>query len=405
MDYKEKVMAYANVIQVFSDSRMDIVTALEGKITQSSGDAERQDFWKEVQGRVYRNNYYSEITNMIHLEKYNSNNIQSAPIISNLVRSPNLLDWIHLLPRFEEEVAFVMDYQKENYIMEKASDAQAFQACLGSLQFFNDALKSGKSLEQLFEYIPLVTWSVESLLATKQLHKDFQSFLMESFVPVLRAHNAAVMVFLDLLNRETEYLKEAEMQKRELSQSSLFTRDYEPEHINLYIPEDPSKIDPSVQDPYLDAFSRSLMVIFKGGKIEGPRADQAKREWHFTPLSNLYRLRIFTDKLGCTDSYTPVVSPKVLSNASNIVYAHLKCYNERNLLEASILGIENVIMDSQKTEFKEFAVNRFYDMLKSLEEDLQNLLSEGLVTAQGVAETLHRIKVRGEIYGLYFPSH
>ena len=401
-------MAYANVIQVFSDSRIEIIDAVEAKVKASSGDEDRQGFWKEVIGRIYRNNYYTEITSMIHLEKYNSHNIQSSPIIADLVVSPNIVEWIKMIPKFMDEVDFMLDYQKDNFIMEKPSDAQAFEACLGSLQFFNDAIAQGKSLEELFEYIPLLTWSIEALLATRQLHRDFTSFILDSIFPVLRAHRATVLAFLDLVEREDEFTKQAEENKVELARSTIFSdRNYEPEKLNLYIPEDPSKTNPDVQDPYLDTFCRSLLVIFNGGKIMGPRVDQAKRDWYFTPLSMLYRLRMHCEKLGCLDSYIPVISPKVLSTAANNIYAHDKFYCEHNLLESSILAIENVIIEAQTASdgVKPFLVNRFNEILQQLKKDLEDLLGLGLITAQGAGQTLKRVLARGEIYGLYFPNH
>jgi len=402
MDYREKVMAYANVIQVFSDDRHEIVSALEAKVNSITMPPEQQEFWREVTGRVYRNSFYSEILEMIYLEKKYSTSIDSAPSVATIVNSPNLLKWIHLLPKFEEEVAFLLDYQKDNYVTEKANDTQAFNSCIGSLQFFNDGIVKGKSLEELFKYIPLMTWSIESLLITKQLNSQFQDFILNSFIPVLRAHRAAVLVFLDLVNKEDEYLqKEAETTKEGLTESTIFNRKYEPEKINLYVPADPTETDPNSEDPYLDGFAYTLRYMFNRRQLTGPRVDQIKKDWYFAPLSHLYRLRMHSDMLGCTDEYTPVMSPKLLNSAANKVYAHLKCYSERNLLESSILAIENVIMESQNTKYKDIYVGTFSELYVMLEENLAGLLRVGLVTSKGVADTLKRVRLRGEVYGLH----
>ena len=399
MDYREKVMAYANVIQVFSEDRADIVSALEAKVNAVDTTDDRHEFWSEVMGRVYRNCYFTEIHEIIHLEKKHGATLDAAPSTTTIVNSPNILKWISLLPKFQEEVDFLLDYQKDNHILEKATNEQAFNACIGSLQFFNDALVNQKSLEELFKYIPLMTWSIESLLITKQLNPQFLDFLKTSFIPLLRAHRAAVLVFLDLVENEEIYLNEAKSTGSQLTKSSIFNRDYQPEKINLYIPPEHTSTDSA--DPYLDALSYTLLDGSNQKRISGYRFEQVKKAWFFTPLSQLYKLRLHSDMLGVTNSYTPVMSPKLLNVAYNRVYAHIKCYDERNLLESSILGIENIIMDFQKNPYKEIYAVKFSEAFEYLKENLDDMLRLGLITHEGKIETIKRIQLRGEVYGIY----
>lgn len=405
MNYREKVMAYANVIQIFSSEEEQLNDVLNAKIQAAMHDQESLEFWTEVHGRIHRNSLYNEIKELIQIEKKHLEHVEQYPNVTTVVRSPSLLKWLSLLPKYEEEVNFLLDHQKQNFIVEKASDQQSFNACIGSLQFFNDAITQGKSLEELFKYIPLVTWSIESLLVTKQLDKRFEDFILTNFVPVLRAHKQACLIFLDLVNNEETYMAEAKRVAGGVSKSSIFSREYKPETINLNIPVDPKKTNPEAEDPYLDALSFSLRYMFETGNLTGPRVEQATRDWFFAPLSHLYRLRMHSDMLGCTDDYTPVMSPKLLVSASNKLYTHLKMYSERNLLESSILGIENIIMESQETSYKQLYIPRFKEALEMLRETLQDLLREGLVTGKGVSETLDRVKMRGEVYDIYDPGN
>lgn len=401
MNYREKVMAYANVIQIFSSDEEQLNQVLDSKIQSAMHKADDIEFWTEVRGRIHRNSLYHEIIEIIQIEKKHLGHVEQYPNVASLVRSPNLKKWLSILPKYEDEVNFLLDYQKDNHITEKPNDEQRFKACLGSLQFFNDAITRGLSMEELFKYIPLVTWSIESLLVTKNLHEGFKSFILDNFVPVLRAHKAAVIIFLDLVDNEETYLEEEEKNKIAVSKSSIFTREYEPETLTLNIPVDPKTINPDAEDPYLDSLSFGLRYMFERDSLTGPRVEQATRDWFFAPLSHLYRLRLHSDMLGCTDSYTPVMSPKLLNSSSNKLYTHLKLYGERNLLESSILGIENLIIESQGTDYKEVYKPRFIEALDMLHERLQDLLKEGLVTGKGVAETLERVKSRGEAYGIY----
>lgn len=401
MNYREKVMAYANVIQIFSSDEEQLNQVLDAKIQTAMHKPEDIEFWTEVRGRIHRNSMYHEIIEIIQIEKKHLGHVEQYPNVASIVRSPKLKKWLAILPKYEEEVNYLLDHQKENHITEKPTDEQRLQACLGSLQFFNDAITKGLSMEQLFKYIPLVTWSIESLLVTKNLHEGFKEFILDNFIPVLRAHRAAVIIFLDLVNNEETYIAEAEKNKVPLAKSSIFTREYEPETITLNIPADPKEIDKDAEDPYLDSLSFSLRFMFERDKLTGPRVEQATRDWFFAPLSSLYRLRIHSDILGCTDTYIPVMSPKLLNSASSKLYTHLKVYSQRNLLESSILGIENLIMESQDSQYKELFKPRFIEALQMLHDRLQELLAEGLVTGKGVAETLERVKLRGEAYGIY----
>ncbi|MFF2798059.1 hypothetical protein, partial [Lysinibacillus xylanilyticus] len=270
MDYKEKVMAYANVIQIFSSEEDELNQVLDTKIQNSMHKPEELAFWTEVRGRIHRRAMYHEILEMIQLEKKHLGNVEQFPNVATVTRSPNLLKWLSFLPNFEEEVYFLLDYQKDNFIVEKGNSQQHFNSTLGCLQFFNDAIEANKSLEELFNYIPLVTWSIESLLVTKEFHDDFQSFLLDTFVPLLRAHKAVVLIFLDLVNNEETYIEEEKKSKSAISQSSIFTRDYVPHSLNLSIPADPKESNPDAEDPYLDALSFGLRFMFDKGSLTGP---------------------------------------------------------------------------------------------------------------------------------------
>lgn len=404
MEYKEKVMAYANVIQIFGPEEEELNQVLELKIQTSVEDPEALHFWTEVLGRMHRNSFYNEIREMMQLERKYSSNLESYPNIATLTNSPNLLKWISLLPDYEEEVSFLLDYQKKNYITEKPNAHQSFDACLNSMQFFNDAIIAQKPMEELFKYIPLMTWSVEALLVTKQMHEDFKDFLLNNFVPVLRAHRAAVLIFLDLVNNEEKYLEEELKANVRPMHSDIFNREYVAKEISLPIPADPLQNGLDTEDIYLDALSYSLRYMFEKGKFTGPRVEQATRDWFFTPLTHLYRLRMHSDMLGVTDSYTPVMSPKLLNTAANKLYTNMKIYSERNLLETAILGIENLIMDSYGSPYKELYKPRFNEALEMLTERLNDLLREGLITGQSVYDTLNRVKARGEVYEIYSPN-
>lgn len=401
MDYREKVMAYANVIQIFSSEEDELNAVLDTKIHSYAHEPEPRAFWTEVRGRIHRVALYNEISELIQIERKHLGKVEQFPDVGAVARSGTLLKWLSFLPKFEQEVEFLLDYQRDNLITEKNTEANKFKLSIGSLQFLNDAITAGKSLNELFKYIPLVTWSVESLLVTKNLHEGFESFLLENFVPISRAHRAAVLIFLDLVENEEVYLSEEKKVKATLAPSTIFSRDYKPEVLNLSIPVDPRESNPEAEDPYLDHFSISLRAMFGQGKLIGPRVEQATRDWFFSPLSHLYRLRLHSDLLGCTEEYTPVMSPKLLDSASSKLYTHRKLYGERNLLESSILGIENLIMESQDTEYKGLYVPRFNEALDMLIERLDDLLKAGLVTAPGVADTLKRVKMRGEAYGIY----
>lgn len=401
MDYREKVMAYANVIQIFSSDEELLNQVLDAKIQTAMHEPEMIEFWTEVRGRIHRNAMYHEILEMIQLEKKHLGNVEQYPNVATIARSPNLLKWLSYLPHFDEEINFLLDYQKDNFITEKPNDDQRFKACIGSLQILNDAIVAGKSMEELFRYIPLITWSIEALLVTKQLHEGFQDFILNSFVPILRAHKAAVLIFLDLVKNEDRYISEAVKNKTGLTKSGIFSREYEPETLDLAIPPDPKESDPNNEDPYLDSLSFGLRFMFDKQSLTGPRVEQATRDWFFAPMSHLYRLRIHSDMLEVTNNYTPVMSPKLLNSTSNKLYTHMKVYGERNLLESSILGIENLIMDSQGSPYKALYKPRFKEALEMLQDRLQELLQVGLVTGKGVAETLHRVKMRGEAYGIY----
>ena len=242
---------------------------------------------------------------------------------------------------------------------------------------------------------------MDCLIITKQLTPQFSQFLLDNLVPVLRAHRAVVLVFMDLVNREDDYKLKEKKEKVQVKTSDVFTRTYVPEKVKIVIPPDPLVKDPNGEDPYLDSFSYSIRNMAKVGKVFGPRIEHETREWFFTPLTHLYRLRMHSDMLGVTSSYTPVMSPKLLKTADSKLYTHRKNYSEDNLLESVILGMENVIMESQKWEDKIVYKARFEESLPVLESHLHGMLREGLVTSKRVAETLRRVKLRGEAYGIY----
>lgn len=404
MNYREKVMAYADIIQIWTYDQSIINTTLDDKILSHSEDTEVRDFWVEVKGRIRRNGLHTEITELIDVERRRIGNIEAYPDVHRLMGSRMMLDWVHKLEEFEDEVIFLMDYQKEKHILERPTPKQKFDATLNALQFYNEAISKEKNTKDLFKYLGLVVWSIEDLVNTKQLHEDFYTFIEDSVIPIFRAHKAALLIFLDLVNNEQEYLDKEEKEKGDeykIQTVSIFDREYKAEEVQVAIPKDPTKTKPDAEDPYLDAFTHIIRTLMREGKVIGNFFNESAKSWHFAPLSNIYKMRMMTDLLGCTESYITAISPKVLNTASNHLFSYSKSYDSRTLIEMSILGIENVMMESRESEYKDLYRVRFDTALRDTREILDRILEAGLITAAQWEEALTRVKTRGEEFGIY----
>lgn len=398
MNYREKVVSYASVLMGHAPDMDVIFDRLHEKIMFSVEDQEQLKFWTEVSGRVHRNSRVKEIEEMEHIERYNSGILEMYPAIETLINSPNVLKWISYLDPLEDEIDWLLEYQKDNYVMERPSEQQCIDATIGSLRFYNEALEEGKSMEELFKYIPLMVWSIDNLLASDQLHHSFHPFLIDSFVPVLRAHKAASLIFLDLMDNEDKYLEHERTNTIGIDRASIFNRKYEAESIDLPIP---ATYEDLSSDPYLCSMSATLMQLATEDIKMLPRAENVRRAWHFTPLTNLYRLRIHGELLGVYDEYVPVVRPKILKNMSDVLYTHIKTYSEENLVKSNLIVIENLIAESASTEYKQLYTFNFLEMYKIVEEHFRALLDRGLVTAKVVGENLTRLREKAKEYGIY----
>jgi hypothetical protein len=406
MNYHERVMAYADVLQIFSPDQAVLYNTLNDKIAQyaTTGNSPKElAFWTEVLGRLCRRVWFKEIAELIDVEKKNLNNIEEYPDITSLNRTPSTRLWIKSLPMFRKEVYGLLDYQRDYGIKEKPSEDNRYDSCWRSLKFINDAVTKDLPLTQLFSYIPLAVWSVENLLMTKNWHTDFNDVVTLSLIPLLRGHHAAVLSFLELVSSEEPFTKE----ERELAKASIFKRDYTPKTLELSIPLDPRDMHTaggkmsSAEDPFLDDYSRSLRAFVEEELYLGPLIDQCVQQHFLSPLSHIHRLFLHAEMLGCQDEYVPVVSPTLIKSVSRKLYVHEKVYSEERLLASCLLGVDNILNEFGTTPYVDLYTIRYGDAIERLEKKLQGLIEEGLITAGGFTETLEYAKLRGEAYGIY----
>lgn len=406
MNYHERVMAYADVLQIFSPDQTILHNTLNDKIAYYAvtGNSPKElAFWTEVLGRLYRRVWFKEIGELVDIEKKNLNNIEDYPDITSLNRTPSTRLWIKNLPMFKKEIIGLLDYQRDYGIKEKPSEDTRYDSCWRSLKFLNDGINNNLQLTELFSYIPLAMWSVENLLMTKNWHPDFNEVITNSLVPLLRGHHSAVLNFLELVGSEEPF----EAEEKELTKSTVFKRDYISKELELTIPLDPRDMHAAGgkmsndEDPFLDDYSNSLRAFVEEGLYLGPLIDQCTQQHYLAPLSNIHRLFLHAEMLGYKDEYVPVVSPNLIRSVSRKLYVHEKLYSEERLLTSCLLGVDNILNEFISTQYVELYTIRYGVALEHLEKKLEGLISEGLITASGFTETLKYAKLRGEAYGIY----
>lgn len=401
MKYQDKVMAYADVVQILGPDTSVLSNLLEDKVAKYSLSSEsivELDFWKEVKGRMDRNNFHLEIVNLIAVEKANLRNITQFPEIELIKRTPSTREWIRNLPMLEKEIFELLYYQQDEDIRKKVTDEQSFLQCYRSLKFLNDAITSGLPMEKLFEFIPLTMWSIENLLINNSWNAQFTPMLLEQILPLFRAHKSAVNTLIELINNEEELEVRESVVK--IKTSSYFERDYSaPEKAILSVPPKPEE---GIKDQYLDWFMYAVIDHVHGGNAFKEHRQELERQHRLAPLTHLHRLWMHVEKLSIPpEEYCPVMDPDLVNKASQMVTTHIRVYNEKNLVAACLSGITNVIIAHSERGNSQLYRERFSLTFDMMVDNLNKLADEKLISTHSVIDAINYAKERGVSAGLY----
>lgn len=411
MNYYEKVLSVSDQVLIYFANDLDLIGKLDEKYnSHREGNRSRYLFWQEVRGRIRRNSSFTEIFDVMHLEKTYYRDIERVPDPASLVRSPVKLQWVNLLYPLSDAINDVFDYQIENDIREsKYTEEQITMQNLDSMRFFNDRIKIDNSPSGLFPYLTLLRWAIEGLIATKQLSPIFYGFIKDSVIPVLRAQRQITLVLLELMDKEDEYIAkgladdvveipnfeadetEEDVIRKDVSQ--IFTRYFNPEPVKVAIPPE-SPID---KDIYLCPFAQFMYRYIDGdGQFARSLSKDLDKDWFKYPISSLYRMRMHAETLGIEEEFMPAVSPKLIAEMYKYINAHIKVYSEPVLLKQALLHVEMVAFESDKENPgrpSNFWRDRFNDAVEFHRKVLSDLVSEGLILHNSVEGEIEKVRV------------
>lgn len=436
MQYYEKVIAYADHVQVYMGDDIQLIRKLDDKINSLEVGSNRHKYWVEVRGRIFRNSHYSESFLVTNLEDRFAGNPNESQDVASILNSPVLLKWISHLGLFEEAIDDTLCYHIDNEVYERPTPEDVKQQSLNSLRFYNNVLKQGKTVMELFPYLPLLKWSVEGLIANRRLSEQFHTFLIKSVVPIARAQRQLILIFLELMEDEDDYIaqglspdtimiqideakeendkaiqKELDSsyekdelrgdQVKEVTLSRLFTRKYTPpETISVSVPPEPTNGD----DPYKCNFCRLVdEVIENDERVMRTNIKNIGKAWSRHPFSYIHRIYMAKQRLNISDGYTIPISSILLIETHKIIQAHIKTYSQDRLLR-NLRNMMEVVLyeargaDHAKMYFLAATYNIERDKYFALLDEMQQ---KGLATPMRVQMEKEWLERAGSDAGFY----
>lgn len=418
MNYKEKILEYAEIVQLVSSQEHLIDNAIIEKIAQHGTDLEKHGFWKKVQGRIYQTVGKAPYRVLRSREIKYRDFVSTVPGVEYILNAPNLRDWINALPEFKRELEYINTFQTQMNIREVPDEVQKLLVTRESLGFYNEALKESTDIHHLVKYIPLTYTTLNDLIATDNYSSDFNSFVKTNIIPVFRAHSKIVNEFLELIELEEKLYKYEQQNNTSIKSSdkaNIFTEEEEilgeENSYDFKVPEYYLKpIELSYQheykgagqDPFLIGLDLELVDVINGKPTSRMIKEEVIKSWKLSPLSDLLFRRILSDKIGVTTQYTAVVPPRVMETANRILYANIKFYSEDSLLQMTFMGLDSCMYKYQSEGEGNLALyhSLFTATAEAVEINIDKLIKMGLVTAKKALDALEVRLERGEALGL-----
>lgn len=421
MNYRDTVIEYAKIIQMTSAYSETLDLKVNEKIASYPTDLDKKQFWKTIQGMLYRTVGKAPYRILRAREIKYRNFITEIPGVDFIINSPNLRDWVSALPLFKREIDYINSFHTQMRIREKPSEIQKTMMSKEALMFYNNAVNEDPSIGNLVRYIPLVYLTLTDLLATDNYSHAFNDFVIGNVVPVLRAHGKIVEEFLDLLERENELdvvLRESDSpatleEIEDKYRSKVFEMDgvqtvdtSHTQDMNLEPPKLAYQPVPAENDPYSLLFGSEVEIfnVVRGEKSTARTlTSNVIKSWKLSPLSDLLYLRTLADMLGVAGEYTAVVPPRVLENATRILYNNIKFYKPESLIQFLFNGLDICIYDYQAGGMtnKPLYHSRFQQLVEVLEVQIDKLIQLGLLPAPMALQELEVRLERGEQLGLW----
>lgn len=356
MTYDEVILEYAKMVQIYSPDGMRIYNMLEKKIKDYALEENfsRRDYWKEVKSQFLGKSSYVDYEYCSQLETIHKDLSKLFNVTASKVSGVKIHEWITLLPQIKEYVERMVDYRIELDEEFLSTADEAFSCTRDTLKFFNSVLQVKTFTDKdLFDYIPILIWSLENLFIYGVYSCKFDKFILERIIPIFRKHRIASNNFAELISREI-------LPKSSLAHSTLFSArdDYECPHQIIDITSTP-----------LDIFSNSLIYGFKNGTFKNVDLDNAKTIRKQNPLYSLYRFYHFAEQLMIEEETVYITLRKIGTNIYNTCQTQIDTYSEENILFVLLCSVKQILASEPGTGRRDLAMwdNMAEEVIQSLD--------------------------------------